>query len=583
MTGTKTENPLPPGKTDTELSEEFAEFFITKITKIRDSLANHQKYIPTTNNDIPSLDKLDPLSEEEVRKIIQSMPTKSCETDTLPTKFIKEGLEAILPVLTKLTNMSLEYGVFATAWKTAIIRPLLKKANLELIASNYRPVSNLSFISKVVEKAALLRFNAHCEEHHLMPDYQSAYRANYSCETAVTKLINDLLWAMENKEVSALAAIDLSAAFDTVDHEILLDILNIKFGISGTALHWFDTYLRPRDFKVIVGDHYSTPKELDFSVPQGSCTGPVLYLAYASTMQEIIPNQISLYGYADDHALTTNFNANDRAAETTSMNEVEHCMRDIKGWMDANRLKMNNTKTEFILFGSNKQLRKCDTDSINVAGEPVQKTSMIKYLGVWLDETLSLKTHIAKKCRIAMLNIQRLKLLRPCLTIDVCKTLVQGLVISHLDYANAILTGLPQCEIAKLQRVQTIAAKLIMMKKKDDSTTETLKTLHWLPVKCRIEFKILVLVFKCLNNMAPEYLKSLLNYKREQSYNLRSNDDDLKLDPPRTSRSTFADRSFSVYGPTVWNKLPYDLRSHCDLESFKRSLKTYLFRREYNV
>ena len=580
LTGTQAENPLPPGKTDQELSEEFADFFISKITKIRDGLAEHPKYIPTSTRDIPQMDRFDDLSEEEVGKIIHRMATKSCESDTLPTQFIKEGIETMLPVITKLTNISLRCGVFATKWKTAIIRPLLKKANLELITSNYRPVSNLSFISKVVEKAALLRFNTHCEEHGLMPDYQSAYRANYSCETAVTKLMNDLLWSMENQEVSALAAIDLSAAFDTVDHDILLDILAVKFGIIGTALHWFDTYLRPRDCKVVVGGQLSTSKNLEFSVPQGSCAGPVLYLAYASTMQEIIPSSIGLYGYADDHALKVNFKAHDRNAEKSCINDIENCMCSIKEWMDSNRLKMNSAKTEFILFGNQRQLQKCSTNSINVEQELVKKTGKIKYLGVWLDETLSLKAHITGKCRTAMLNIQRLKLIRSSLSVATCKTLVQGLVISHLDYANAILAGLPNCEINKLQRVQNIAAKITLKKTKRDSATNCRKELHWLPIKARIDFKILVLVYRCLNNLAPDYLKSLIRYKVKSREGLRSCQN-KQLAVPRTTRKTFADRSFSVYGPKVWNELPRDLQNCSSLPSFKKKLKTRLFIREY--
>ena len=264
-----------------------------------------------------------------------------------------------------------------------------------------------------------------------MPDYQSAYRTNYSCETALTKLFNDLLWSMENQEVSALAAIDLSAAFDTVYHDILLDVLAVKFGISGKTFEWFETYLRPRQYKINVGSEYSAPRSLGFSVPQGSCAGPVLYLAYASTMQEIVSDSISLYGYACmDHALKNSFKASDRKSESESIRNIEKCMVQIKSWMDSNRLKMNSTKTEFILFGHKTQLKKC------VVGETVERSSDIKYLGVWLDESLNLKLHIKKKCRIAMLNLQRIKLIRDSFT-------WYGNITSRLCQCNI-------CRIAKL-------------------------------------------------------------------------------------------------------------------------------------
>ena len=177
---------------------------------------------------------------------------------------------------------------------------------------------------------------------------------------------------------------------------------------------------------------------------------------------------------------------------------------------------------------------------------------------VWacLDETLSFESHISRSCRIAMLNLQRLKLIRCSLGVDACKTLVQCLVISHLDYANAILANIPTCQLKKLQRVQNIAAKLILRKQYTDSSTESRKALHWLPMTARIDFKILMLVFKCLNNSAPEYLQALITRKKPSRQGLRFQNDDKLLEVPFTRRHTFGDRSFSVYGPKIWNLLP---------------------------
>ena len=151
----------------------------------------------------------------------------------------------------------------------------------------------------------------------------------------------------------------------------------------------------------------------------------------------------------------------------------------MKEWMDCNRLKMNSTKTDFILFGNKKQLQKCETKSINVAGETVLKTSKIKYLGVQLDESLSIKSHIANKCRVAMFNIQRINLSDHHFLLKHAKHVhVQGLVISHLDYGNATLAGLPSYLIGRVQKVQNTAAKLILNKSKFDSSTDCMKELH---------------------------------------------------------------------------------------------------------
>ena len=161
----------------------------------------------------------------------------------MPTHIFKQIAPSITGLITKIVNLSLEEGEFCGTWKTAVFHPLLKKIGLELIHQNYRPVSNLPFLSKVIERCMLLQLSHHCNEYHLQPDYQSAYRENHSCEMAILGISNDILWAMENQCITSLTAIDLSAAFDTVNHNILLAILNNKFGISDKALKWFDSYL----------------------------------------------------------------------------------------------------------------------------------------------------------------------------------------------------------------------------------------------------------------------------------------------------------------------------------------------------
>ena len=180
--------------------------------------------------------KFAPLTTKEVALIIKQMKTKSCELDDILTNILKQMLPWVIELITKIVNISLEGGVFFTNWKLAVVRPLLKKLGLELIKANYRPVSNLPFISKVVERCMLLQLSQHCNDFNLQPDYQSAYRENYSCETAVLRISNDILWAFEKQSITSLVAIDFSATFDTVDHAILLNILNCKFGITDKAL-----------------------------------------------------------------------------------------------------------------------------------------------------------------------------------------------------------------------------------------------------------------------------------------------------------------------------------------------------------
>ena len=175
-----------PGKTDEELANEFADFCLTKIDKVRNQFSNTEAY-NSEQSDIPLFRKFSPMTEAEVKKVINSMQSKSCELDPIPTKLLKLLMAKCLPHITKIINVSLITGVFSAKWKTSVVRPLIKKLGLDLIHKSYRPVSILSFFSKLVEKCALLQFNEHCDQYNLIPDFQSAYRAGYSTETALVE------------------------------------------------------------------------------------------------------------------------------------------------------------------------------------------------------------------------------------------------------------------------------------------------------------------------------------------------------------------------------------------------------------
>ena len=220
------------------------------------------------------------------------------------------------------------------------------------VTSNYQLVSNLSFLSKVLERCVVSQFTAHCDANNLLPGYQLAYRRNYSCKTALIKITNNCLWDMGNQMVTAMVAIDLSASFDTVDHAILLDVLNKKFGVHNIALKWFNDYLSFRSCKVSLHGVHSKEHQLPFSVPQGSVVGPVLYNAYASTLQHVVQSPIKLYGFADDHIIKDSFMPDNIIdLESYVITTIESCITSIKHWMDRNRLKMNSAKTDFILIG----------------------------------------------------------------------------------------------------------------------------------------------------------------------------------------------------------------------------------------
>ena len=327
------------------------------------------------------------------------------------------------------------------------------------------------------------------------------------------------------------------------------------------------------------------PRQLDYSVPQGSILGAFLFIAYASTLDQVIdPSQLELNGFADDHSVRSSFKPSklDHTNEHQTIAIIEKSMQDIKVWMDQVRLKMNNSKTEFIYFGWPSQLEKCITRKIDVNGEEIARADHTRYLGAYLNQKLDFKQHIQAKSRAAILNVLRIKAARKYLTRSACNKLMVSLVLSHLDYTNSLLGGLPKASIAQLQRIQNIAARIVLNKGKYDSATSCLEQPHWLPIRYRIEYKIITLVHRCLHQTAPPYLSRLVNYHIQRREGLHLEEDTSKLEIPKTTKKTFAARSFSVLGPTLWNNLPSELCNITSYTTFKKHLKTHLFKTAFN-
>ena len=376
----------------------------------------------------------------------------------------------------------------------------------------------------------LLQISEHCDKYQLQLDYHSAYREHYSCETAILHVSDNIPWAMEKQSITSLVTMDLSAAFDTVNHDILLTILRTKFGIEDKALKWFDSYLHPRSYMVTVDGKYSREVNLDVSVPQSSCVSANIFNLYCSPLQEVVPDDLHISGFADDHSIRSYFKANNRQQELEVKQQQEQCMLNIKLWMDQMRLKMNPSKTEYIYFCNSWQLKKCSEKDIDIAGDLIVRSSTIHYLGVWMDEALNFREHVTHKCQAAMLNLLRLRSIRHLLDTKTSANLCLSLCMSHVDYCNSVLYRLPAVTTNKLQHLQNMCAHLVLRKGKYDSILQCLKTLHWLPVKQSIKHKILTLTHKCLSGAGLGYLRDMLHAKNT-SRTLRSNGSYLLVIP----------------------------------------------------
>jgi hypothetical protein len=424
----------PPDKSSQEVAEIFSDFFIEKIVIIKDS-------IPVMSNDFSGLRPVNAelhyfneLSQTEVCNLIKSSASKSCKLDPLPTSLLKMELDSFVPAIHHIVNKSLEDGVFPECFKDALVHPLLKNPLLENPEpKDYRPVSNLKFISKILEKAVATQLTTHLRDNGCYETHQSAYRTGHSCETALLKVHNDITRAMSERKVVALVLLDMSAAFDTVNQEILLLILEAQ-GVKGTVLKWLKSYLSGRQQRVCIKDATSTPRTLECGVPQGSVLGPILFNAYTSALGSIITSHLSGSGYhfyADDCQIYVSCQPSElnRAVEI-----LEQCISDVKKWLCGHQLKLNDKKTEFMLIAPKQVAQRLDLHSatITIGSHNIQPKQAARNLGVIFDAHMSMSDHVKAVCKSAYQQLYSISKVRKCLDAKSLEIIIHSFITTKL-------------------------------------------------------------------------------------------------------------------------------------------------------
>ena len=281
--------------------------------------------------------------------------------------------------------------------------------------------------------------------------------------------------------------------------------------------------------------------------------------------------------YADDTQLYVPFKINEYESAIT---KLESCISEIRTWLAENHLKLNDEKTEFLVFGTKHMLSKMKKErSINIGESEIKCSESAKNIGAMLDSNLDMRSHVNHIARACYLHLRNIGHIRPNITTDAAASLIHAFISSKVDNLNCLLVGAPDVVIRKLQLIQNNAARLVMRKKRNDHVTPLLKELHWLPIRSRIKFKVCLLTFKALNGLAPKYIAELIIPYRP-SRNLRSACTGLlRQKVPKLTNT--GGRSFSVCAPKFWNRLPLSLRRCTELETFKKGLKTHLFKEAF--
>lgn len=300
--------------------------------------------------------------------------------------------------------------------------PIIKKPSLDVNElSNYRPISNLPFMSKLLERLASDRLNRYIEEHNLMDGFQSAYRKAHSTETALMRVQNDIFRSMDNGEVTLLLMIDLSAAFDLVHHEILISRLKIRSGIVGKSLDWIISYLTNITQTCVLNNKRSSPVSLNRGVPQGSVLGPLLFSLFTTPLADIArTHSMQRHFYADDSQFYLHMKL---SALDSNIQRINACVSDIREWMNVNHLKLNDTKTELVVFGTRYFLDRLPPFNIKVGEANIEPVAVVRNLGAHMDRNLTMERHVSEICKSSYMHFRNIGRVRKYITVEAANTL----------------------------------------------------------------------------------------------------------------------------------------------------------------
>ena len=523
------------------------------------------------------------ISEGSVLKYLNTLcPTKATGLDGIPARFVKDSAPIIAEPLSHIINLSIIQGVVPDDLKTARVVPIYKK-NDKTDVGNYRPVSILSIISKIMEKAIYDQLEQHLVKKQLLYDFQSGFRHGFSTDTCLVNLTDFIRLQMDKGHLVGMLLLDLQKAFGTVNHSILLMKLQ-AIGLSNSALSWFRSYLSDRQQLVEISGTRSSSKRISCGVPQGSILGPLLFLIYVNDMSAVVKNKLLLY--ADDSAILV-------SAKNKSDIEIRlsEDLQSISQWLICNKLSLHLGKTESILFGSKQRLKSNSNLNIQCNGHTIGSTSSVKYLGATLDQSLSFD--IMARSIIKKAN-DRLKFLyrkSSFLTQYTKRLLINSLIQCHFDYASsAWFNGLTQELKNKLQVTQNKLVRFVLnLNPRSHVGRDEFSTVKWLPVQDRVHQIILCHVYKIHTKKAPSYMHENFNlvsnvHGRNTRFRVKALGaaGDSGFSMTETNRYSvpsvkgFGHKSFAFIGCKLWNGLPQDIRDSKSLHDFKLKVKERL-------
>lgn len=520
----------------------------------------------------PDCDSMDgmfrpqPVDVETVILTIKSLKeTRSVGCDGISFKFIRDSLYIISFYITVIINTSLTTGIFPEMWKHALVVPVFKKGDQESV-NNYRPISLLPILSKILEKIVSSQLLEFLLQNNLLSNCQHGFRPNLSTETALLKVTDAIYRNMDRKMISLLTLCDLSKAFDSVSHSILLK----KCALLKIDSFWLTSYLEKRTQSVKLDNTVSSQACIQFGVPQGSILGPLLFNIYVNDMKEYISN-CTLVQYADDTQLLHQGYLDDL---NEIIKQTEDTLRKLKSYFYKNGLMINATKTQFIFIGSRQLCSRIPEQvTLNFDGTTISPSTHVKNLGLSMDRYMSFETHaneISKKVMGMLIYINRIS---SYLDKKSRIIVVQSLVLSHINYCLCIWGTTTSTIINKVQKLQNFAARVAVGNiKKYEHVSPAYDELKWLRIKHKRTYDICNVMYKIINGLYPDWLYSFTTVGDSTASVTRQQNN---LAVPRFRTDTGA-RALAVTGPNIWNSLPHRITSTTSHTTFKTQLRHFL-------
>ena len=470
--------------------------------------------------------------------------------DQLPAKIYKDTSESLCHTICRLINLSYKTSTFPATLKHAIVKPVFKnKGSLE-DPQFYRPLSILTVLSKIFEKSAKHQITSYLEEHGKLYESQHAYRKHHSTTTSLAEITDYLHKEIEEKRIPAIVSTDLSKAFDTVSHPLLLQKLE-KMGLGSDCTSWIQSYLSNRTQVTSFPGQTSDVCTIESGVPQGSILGPILFIAFTTDLAKEVPES-KIVAYADDAAILVS-----ASNLETLQTRIEKILQQVQEWYTSNGLLINPSKTEYMVLG------KGNIMEINVKeGDnniPIQSKKHLKVLGVTIDQRLSWNEHVTtikKKTTNAIRNIARTSAILP---LKSRQMLTEALVTPHYNYCDVVYDGCSEKAKNNLQRNQNYAARALLGRSKYSSATEALKQLNWLPLEKRRKLHTAVFVHKAVHSKSSKHAIHMVEGLRPQhTYRTRQVETGYLYN--KTHRTAQLEKSISYRSTKVWNEVPSDLR-----------------------